>query len=212
MNRNTCRWTLALLAVALSWAVAPAQIGGKYQLNAWSEYQAYFSLVGNSYGFADNDVIAMREMGILEDELPLLFFIANRAHCHPRDVARYRLGHHSWMDVSRHYRLGPDAYYLQVDGYNEAAFGGRYSYLGYPRDRWSAVQFQDADLVYLANAHMLSRHYRVSPLDVYRGALGGKRFYQLEQQYRSGGMNPPPPSGTSQGQPPPKKKKYAFQE
>ena len=207
MNRMLTRAILsALLGMVLAGA-ASAQIGGKHGLNPWTEYQAYFSLVGNYYGYGYDDVVGIREMGILEDELPVLFFIASRSHRHPGDIARYRQGHRSWMDVSRHYGLGPDAYYLSMEGSDVGGFGDRYGYLGYPRERWSSLQFQDNDLVYLANAHMLAGQYRVPPADVYRGALAGKRFYVMEGQYRSG-LNP----ASQPGQPAPKKKKYAFQE
>jgi len=59
------------------------------------------------------DVIAVRNHGIPDEELPVVFFLASKANVRPEAVYRLRLQRMSWMEVALRLRLNHDIFYTQ---------------------------------------------------------------------------------------------------
>lgn len=207
MSRNLPRRVVVGVAVVVSFLtspVAPGQVAAIPRMNQWGECQGYFDSIGGYYGVGVDQVGVVRQMGVSEDEIPVVFFISTRSRVSPEQVARLRLSGRPWVDISRQYGIGPEAYYVPMGdmGGGTLPNGRLLGYYRYPREQWGTLQFADEDLVRLANVQLLSARYGVPATDVLRASYGGSRYYMLDRQYRGG-----PPTAPDKP-----KKKYAFQE
>ncbi|HPA85550.1 MAG TPA: hypothetical protein PLJ30_12140, partial [Deltaproteobacteria bacterium] len=70
--------------------------------------------VGEYYRVPHREVVVIHKRGICDEGLPVVFFIAQRAHVHPDAVVGLRLRGMSWFDITLHYGLCPDIYYVPV--------------------------------------------------------------------------------------------------
>jgi len=60
------------------------------------------------------DVIAVRNHGIPDEELPVVFFLASKANVRPEAVYRLRLQRMSWMEVALRLRLAPQVFVINT--------------------------------------------------------------------------------------------------
>lgn len=70
--------------------------------------------VGEYYHVPERDVVRVRDRGIPDEEIPVVFHIARSAHVSPRAVVDLRIGRMGWLDITVHFGLKPDLYYVPV--------------------------------------------------------------------------------------------------
>lgn len=136
--------------------------------------------IGDFYRVPEKEVIVVRERNIPEDELPVVFFIAQRAHVRPEAIVDMRLKGDSWMDITLHFGLGPDIYYIPVKEVSGPPYGKAYGYYNNrPRKEWKAIRLDDDDIVNLVNLRFMSKHYRYAPEQVMRFRSNGEDFLKI---------------------------------
>lgn len=183
--------TLALLLLAIPLAlpgcvVAPSQpsrmdVGGAYR-NDGSSF--YFSL-SEYYGVPERDVIYIHEQRIPDDEIPVVLFISQRARVSPSLIINLRLSGRSWMDISLHYGLGPDVYYIPVQGTYGPPYGHAYGHFhNRNRNEWHKIRLSDDDVVNMANLRFISEHHRLPPDEVMRMRSSGRNFVNIDNEAR----------------------------
>jgi len=119
--------------------------------------------VSNYYHVPEREVIVVRERRIPEDELPVVFFIAQRAHVPPARIVDMRLHGDSWWDISVRYGLGADVYYVPVAVRSGPPYGRAYGHYKKPRNQWKTIVLTDGDIVNLVELRFMSEHYHVAP-------------------------------------------------
>lgn len=119
--------------------------------------------VSNYYHVPEREVIVVRERRIPEDELPVVFFIAQRAHVPAARIVDMRLHGDSWWDISVRYGLGADVYYVPVAVRSGPPYGRAYGHYKKPRNQWKTIVLTDADIVNLVELRFMSEHYHVAP-------------------------------------------------
>lgn len=90
--------------------------------------------MGQYYGVPERDIVVIRERGIYEEELPVVFFIARMAGVDPGLVADLRMRGMSWMDITYYFGLRPDVYYVPVVVHRYVPAYGYYN--SHPRGTW----------------------------------------------------------------------------
>ena len=119
--------------------------------------------VSNYYQVPEREVIVVRERRIPEEELPVVFFIAQRAHVAPATIVDMRLRGRSWWDISVHYGLHADAYYVPMAVRQGPPYGRAYGHYKKPKKEWNTIVLSDPDIVNLVELRFMSEHYHVAP-------------------------------------------------
>jgi hypothetical protein len=137
--------------------------------------------VGEYYRVPHKEVIVVHQRGICDEELPVVFYIAQRAHVHPNTVTRLRLRGMSWMDITMHFGLAPDIYYVPVRHvYNHHGHDYGYYRDGRPHN-WKKMHLKDRDIINQVNLKFISEHRGYAPEKVIRDRAEGKRFTEINR-------------------------------
>jgi len=140
--------------------------------------------IGEYYRVPEREVIVIRERGIDDEELPVVFFIAECAHVSPDVVVRYRLRGMSWMDITLHFGLSPEIYYVPV-GHGHP-YGHAYGYYkNHPRKDWGRMHFKDRDIVNQVNLKFISEHRKYAPETIMKYRSEGRRFADIDRSIGS---------------------------
>jgi hypothetical protein len=123
--------------------------------------------VSSHYGVPEPEVVRFRQRYRLPDEdLPVLFFLAARARVAPSAVMELRAGGLSWLDITFHYGLTPEVFYVPVTAKQVGPpYGNAYGYYRKYRAgrEWRKIALSDREVVDLVNLRFLSEYHGVPP-------------------------------------------------
>lgn len=185
------RPAIALLTLALLSFTAPVaysdtrmDIGASFTNGGMSGF--YFAL-GDYYRVPERDVMFIRDRHIPDYDIPVVLFIAQRAHVAPGAIMDLRLSGRSWMDITLHFGLGPDIYYVPVKKVYGPPYGHAYGhYKNKHRKDWHKIRLADHEVVDMVNLRFMSEHYGRPPEEVMRMRSGGKNFSAINDEFRRG--------------------------
>lgn len=147
------------------------------------QVKSFYLAVGDHYRVAPAVVAGFRtRYKLLDDELPVVFFLAARARVAPQAVIDLRLGKRSWFAVALHFGLSPEIFFVPV-GMERIGppYGNAYGYYrkhGRAGD-WGQLSLNDREVMDLVNLRFLSEYHGVSP-DVIIGWRGqGRSFVSI---------------------------------
>jgi len=133
----------------------------------------------------DKEVVVVRDRGIPDEDLPVVFLIATRAGIAPDSVIKLRLSGQSWLDITLHYGLSPEIFYVPVQQTPGPPYGKAYGYYkNKPRSEWNTIKLSDAEVVNLVNLKFISEHYGYSPDEVIRMRASGKNFVEINHEVK----------------------------
>lgn len=143
----------------------------------------YYSDIGQYYHLSPQDVTTIHDRRVPNDELPVVFFIAQRAHVEPSTVADLRMRGTSWMDISNQYGLTPEVFYVPVSG---EVTGGPYEqvytyYKDKPRTEWNTIRLSDDDVINVVNLRFLSEYSGLDTPTIMKMRSEGKDFIEINQ-------------------------------
>lgn len=92
------------------------------------------------------------------------------------------------MDITLHFGLSPEIFYVPVRGELKGPpYGKAYGYYkNKPRKGLRKIRLVDADIVNLVNLKFISEYHRHSPDDVIRMRTAGKHFVIVNDEIRRG--------------------------
>lgn len=143
--------------------------------------------VGNYYRVPEREVLIVRDRGIHQEELPVVFFLAQRARVAPGAIVDLRLRGMSWMDITLHFGLQPDIYYVpvRVVGKQGPPYGNAYGYYKkHPKREWKKIRFKDDEIVNQVNLKFISEHYGYAPDQVMKHRSEGRNFVEIDRDIR----------------------------
>jgi len=159
-----------------------------FGLSGGSEGITGFNLsVGNYYRVPEREVLIVRDRGIHQEELPVVFFLAQRAHVAPGAIVDLRLRGMNWMDITLHFGLQPDIYYVPVRVVDQQGppYGNAYGYYKkHPKREWKKMRFKDDEIVNQVNLKFISEHYGYDPAQVMKHRSEGRRFTEIDHDVR----------------------------
>ncbi|MGQ9696043.1 MAG: hypothetical protein ACUVWV_15015 [Thermodesulfobacteriota bacterium] len=159
----------------------------------------FYLSVGNFFGYPEREVIIIRERGIPDDELPVVFFICRHAHVPPEVIIELRVHRGwSWSRICAYYRIPPVVFYIPVEVY-ERPYGPYYRHYHYYRHKndWERIRLTDAMIVNQVNLIFVSKYYNYPPERIIRMREEGASFANIERkvyrerEYRLRGGVPP---------------------
>lgn len=132
--------------------------------------------VGEYYRVPEREVVVIHKRGICDEDLPVVFFLAQRAHVHPDAVAGLRLRGMSWLNITLHLGLSPNIYYVH----------GRHGH-GYDPHRHHDRRksgIRDRDIREWVNTRFISEHHGYAPDRVIKYRSQGRSFIVIDRDMR----------------------------
>ena len=141
--------------------------------------------MGDYYRVPERTLVVVSEKRIPDDEVPVVFFLAQEAHVSPEAIIALRLGGKSWMDITLHYGLTAQIFYVPFTVDPGPPYGKAYGYYKKrPRSKWGEIRLGNADIVNLVNLKFISGHYGYSPDQVVKMRGQGKSFVSINGEAR----------------------------
>jgi len=152
------------MALALGGAFAAKGAEAQTAYSVSASIGNFHVAVSNYYHVPEREVIVVRERRIPDDELPVVFFIAQRANVPVARIVDMRLRGTSWWDISVRFGLGADTYYVPVTVVRSGPpYGRAYGHYKKPKQQWNAIALTDGDVVNLVQLRFISDHYHIAP-------------------------------------------------
>lgn len=202
-----------IAAVLVPAAAAAAQVDLGISISD-GRLRSFTIAVGDHYRVAPSAVVDLRTRHrLLDEELPVVYFLAARAHVGPQAVIDLRLGRRTWFEIAVRLGLSPEIFFLPVRAERIGPpYGNAYGYYrkhGRGGD-WKAVVLSDREVVDLVNLRFLSEYHGMAPDDII--VLRGRQtsFVRIHDEIgRAKGKGAPaaPSKGGGPGKGPAKAKK-----
>lgn len=161
---------------------AKGQVNINVNLGGPATYGNYYSDMGTYYKIPPGHLKNKKWKHIRDDELPVVYAIAERARVEPSVVANMRLGGKNWLDISLSYGITPEAYYVAVNRVPGPPYGNAYGYYrNRSRDQWRYIKLSDADVINLVNLRFISEYHGIHPDKVIEMRGRGLGFVKISE-------------------------------
>ena len=148
--------------------------------------RSFYLAVSDYYRLPGREVVATKERYRLRDEeLPVIYFLAARARVDPSVIIDLRIQAMSWLDVTFHYGLTPEIFYVPVTVKKVGPpYGKAYGhYKKYrPNKEWKKIILSDYEVIDLVNLRFISEHYQLKPEVVMEMRSRGKNFLTINEE------------------------------
>lgn len=152
--------------------------------------RSFYLAISDYYRVPGREVVATKELYRLRDEeLPVIYFLAARVHVDPSVIIDLRIKGMSWLDVTFHYGLTPEIYYVPVAVKKVGPpYGKAYGYYKKyrPNKEWKKIVLSDYEVIDLVNLRFISAHYQLKPEVVMEMRSRGKNFVSINEESRKG--------------------------
>jgi hypothetical protein len=184
MDMKRAVWLLLAAGLGLG-TLARAEVNFGLEMDSGGVNSFYLN-VSNYYNVPQERVMFLHERRIPDEEIPVVLFLAGRAHVGPEVIVEQRLGGRSWMDIALVYHVDPGVFYVPMSRQPGPPYGHAYGYYKHHRrGDWNKIRLADADVVNMVNLRFVSEHYGYSPDEVARFRSQGGRFERVG--HRGGG-------------------------
>jgi len=145
----------------------------------------FYLSIGDYYHVPESRVVYVRDRYPRHDEeLPVIFFLASRAHVDPQVIIDLRMrSRMSWLDITFHYGLSPEIYYVPLRRVGPP-YGKAYGYYKKHGNNYSRVVLADDDVVNLVNLRFMSDYHGVDPEVIMDRRGKGEKFIVMNDAYR----------------------------
>ena len=175
---------LAVVLFLISAATVSAQkVSAGVSIN--SGHNSFFFAIGDYYRVPEPQIVYMSDhYHIREEELPVVFFLASRAHVEPQVIIDLRLRHRmSWLDITFHYGLTPEIYYVPVTRVGPP-YGNAYGHYKKHKNDYKKVVLVDDDVVNLVNLRFMSEYHGIAAEVVMDRRGRGEKFAYMNDEFR----------------------------
>lgn len=150
--------------------------------------KSFFFSIHEHFRVPEREVLVVRERRIPDEEIPVVFFIAQRARAVPATIIDLRLAGRSWMDITLHFGLSPEIYYVPIKvEVKSPPYGKAYGYYrNKPKKEWKHIKLVDADVINFVNLRFLSEYHKYPAEEVIKIRSGGKHFVVVHDEIKKG--------------------------
>jgi hypothetical protein len=191
---RTIKVFIMLVTLWLPGAISSARAQVDVGLSLGEEgLRGFYFGVGEYFRVPEREVIIIREKHVIRErhihveEVPVVYLIAQKARVKPEYVIDLRRRGKSWMDITIHYGLSPEIYYVYLPSTVRTGppYGKAYGhYKKKPKKEWNAIVLDDDDVINLVNLKFVSEHYRHPAAEVVKLRSKGKDFVVIHQEVR----------------------------
>ncbi|HTC22457.1 MAG TPA: hypothetical protein VK859_16500 [bacterium] len=131
---------------------------------------------------SEQQVTDAEQSGISDEELPVVFFMAQRTNLGPEAVTTVHSSGLNWMQVAFHFRLNPWIFYTFLPG-DAAAHTPFEKACGEYKNPNNNINLTDKDMVNLVDLKFLSEYYGRDPKEIVQRRSSGKTFQEINDDY-----------------------------
>jgi hypothetical protein len=147
----------------------------------------FYLAASEYYRIPESEIVIIRERNISDEEIPVVLFIARKARVPYAGVLDLRESGMSWIEITRHYRLNSEIYYVPAKETAGPVYGKAYGYyMKHPRQEWGGARLDDADIVNLVNLKFISNRYGYAPERIMKMRSAGRNFIVIHEGVSSG--------------------------
>jgi hypothetical protein len=174
----------AAVLFLMSAATASAQ-NVSAEVSITNGHSSFYLAIGDYYRVPESRVVYVRNhYRIRDEELPVVFFLASRAHVDPQVIIDLRMRHRmSWLDITFHYGLTPEIYYVPVTRVGPP-YGNAYGHYKKHKKDYKKVVLVDDDVVNLVNLRFMSEYHGIAAEVVMDRRGRGERFVVMNDEFR----------------------------
>ena len=169
MDRNIVRVVVAILGFSAASLQAQVQAGAVFSGDG---LRSFYFAVGNYYQVPEREVVVVQQQALPPEEVPVVFYVAQRARVAPAVVVDLRRRGLSWADIAFHFHLDRDIYYFP----GGPPCGKAYGY-------WKKHPPRDAQVIDAVNVHFLSDYHRVAPDVVWTERSRGRSYAVVARDF-----------------------------
>ena len=148
--------------------------------------KSFYLAVGEHYNVDQEKVVVVKKRSIPDEELPVVFFLSRKAGVSVDAVIKLRLGGSSWMEITSHYGLSPEIYYVPTARKHGPPYGNAYGHFkNRERKQWNEIRLSDDEIKNFVNLKFVSDHYGYSPDEVIDMRSKGKDFISINAEVKS---------------------------
>ena len=142
--------------------------------------KGFYLAIGEHYKVAEKEIVIVKKKKITDEELPVVFFLAQRAGVAPEVIIKLRLGGKSWMEISTSLGLTAEIFYVPVKHTPGPPYGKAYGHFKNKKNnQWGTIKLTDTEVVNFVNLRFISEHYGYSPDDVIKMREKGNSFVAI---------------------------------
>jgi hypothetical protein len=147
--------------------------------------KSFYLAVGEHYQVPDKEIVIVKKQNIPNEEIPVVFYLARRAGTTPEAIIKLRLGGKTWMEITAHFGLSAEIYYVPVKEVSGPPYGKAYGHFKHRnRNQWREIKLTDDDVVNFVNLKFISEHYGCSPDEVVKMRENGKNFIDINTEVK----------------------------
>jgi hypothetical protein len=154
------------------------------------ELRSFYLAVSNHYRVPGEEVVAMKERyRFRNEELPVVYYLADRARVKPSAIIDLRISHMSWLDISFRYGLTPEIFFVPLTVEKVGLpYGKAYGYYKkyHPRNEWKKIVLSDNEVVDLVNLRFISEYHKLAPHAVIKMRSQGRNFVNINVEIEKG--------------------------
>jgi hypothetical protein len=181
------RWAIIFATLVLTFTVAA--FAAQKDINAGisisdGQVKNFYLAIGEQYRVPQKEIFAVHERNIPDEDLPVVYFLAKRAHVRPSAIVEMRLAGKSWWDITLRYHLGADIYYVPVRGALGHPAARAFTHYRRPKAEWKHIVLNDDDIITLVNTRFINDRYGYPREDVVRWRTEGRTFVVINDDVR----------------------------
>lgn len=165
--------TVFFLVAVLSQAVCATELEDQYQQS-----------VSKFFNAPIEEVLTASASGIENDELAVVFYLAQKAKVKSSEVTSLREDGNSWADVSSLLSVTPRDFYVIVCNQPQSkSYSPAFDkFKSTPQSKWNQIEFSDKEIVNLVNLRFLYKHHDYSVYEIIAMRDFGKGFARINEQ------------------------------
>jgi hypothetical protein len=176
--------TMLLLFVLISAGSPRADINAALSITD-GRVSSFYLAIGDHYRVPEKEIIFVKKKAIPDDDLAVVFYLSRRAAVAPSVIIDLRLGGRTWMEITSHFNLTAEIFYVAIEKASGPPYGKAHGYFkNRNRKEWKSIRLSDPDIVNLVNLRFVSEHYGLAPDAVVKMREQGQSFIAINDKVK----------------------------
>ena len=143
--------------------------------------------IGSHFGVHAKNVEKIKERSISDEELVVVFFLAQKANVEPTLIVDLRLKGNSWMTISTKLGLSTEIFYVHFVENPGPPYGKAYGhYKNKPKNSWHKINLDDNDIVNIINLKFITSRYGCTVEEIVKLRKRNKSYVSINSNLKKG--------------------------